>query len=188
MANQQTASNGENGTAQRNLVLFRLGQQRYALPIEPIVQIVPMVTITPIPQVNHSVEGVINVRGAAVPVVSLRRHMGLPATDLQLHTPIMLVQIGQRVVGLIVDEVLDVLNIPLHQTIDLNEILPRELGDAPVLQGLARLREGTVLMLNVDQLFQPAQTNALRQAADALQTVLPPEPPAVTGDEGVSEG
>ena len=82
MSVELTTKHPENSVAWRNLVTFRLGQQTCALPIEPIVQIIPMVTITRIPQVNHTVkgpalsadvpsavEGVINVRGATVPVV-----------------------------------------------------------------------------------------------------------------------
>ena len=59
--------------ARRSLVTFRLGQQKYALPIEPIERIVEMVAVTPIPQVDHSVEGVINYHGKTVPAVNLRR-------------------------------------------------------------------------------------------------------------------
>jgi purine-binding chemotaxis protein CheW len=136
-----------------NLIAFRLDRQTYALPIESIIKIVEMVTITPIPQVNHSVEGVINFHGAAVPIVNLRRHLGLPATGRQLHTPIVLVQTGERMVGLIVDEVTNVLNVPAEQIVHPAEILPEGLGDSPLLQGLAHTPAGMVLMLDLDHLF-----------------------------------
>ena len=70
------------GNSEKSLVTFRLDSQTYALPIEPLVQIIEMVTITPIPQINSSVEGMINLRGTAVPVVNLGRHFGLPDTRL----------------------------------------------------------------------------------------------------------
>jgi chemotaxis signal transduction protein len=54
----------------QKLVAFRSGRQRYALPVAPVVQIVEMVAITPIPQVNGSVEGVINYHGQAVPAIA----------------------------------------------------------------------------------------------------------------------
>src|SRR5512137_2172701 len=103
--------------ANRNLVTFRLGQQLYALPIEPIEQIVEMVTVTPIPQVNPLVQGVINVRGKAVPVVNLRRYFGLPEADSSLDAHIILAQIGAWRVGLVVDHVLNVVNLPSDEVV-----------------------------------------------------------------------
>ncbi|HEY74457.1 MAG: hypothetical protein DRJ03_05875 [Chloroflexi bacterium] len=150
---------------QRNMVVFRLHQQTYALPIEPILQIVEMVAITPIPQVSHAVEGVVNVHGATVPVVNLRRHLGLPEKALQLHTPILLVQTADWTVGLIVDEVADVLDLPAEQIARPADILPEGLGEAPVLQGLAHTKNGAILLLNLDHLFLPDQARALAQLA-----------------------
>lgn len=140
-------------SAIRNLVTFRLDRQTYALPIEPIVQIIEMVTITPIPHVNHSVEGVINVRGMTVPVINLRRHLDLPEVKLQLHTPIILVQTGERMVGLIVDQVADVLNVSASQVARPTDVLPDEMGDAQLLQGLIQTPQGAVLLLDLAHLF-----------------------------------
>jgi purine-binding chemotaxis protein CheW len=137
----------------RNLVTFQLDRQTFALPIETIVQIVEMVMITPVPQVNHSVEGVINVHGTTVPVINLRRHLGLPEIKLQLHTPIILVQTGERMVGLIVDQMADVLNVSAGQITNPTDILPDGLGDAPLLQGLMHTPKDTVLLIDLNRLF-----------------------------------
>jgi len=176
------------GSAIRNLVAFRLGRQTYALPIEPIVQIIEMVAITSIPQVNPAVEGVINVRGTAVPVVSLRCQLGLPEAKLQLHTPIILVQTGERMVGLIVDQVADVFNIGADQIARPKDILPDGLGDVPLLQGLMHTSQGTVLLLDLEHLLasNPAQ---IAQAAAALSAINDssendrPEPVEAAGAE-----
>jgi purine-binding chemotaxis protein CheW len=166
----------EEALAERqNMVAFRLEKQIYALPIEPIVQIVEMVAITPIPQLNQVVEGVINVRGEAVAVVKLRRHLGLSDAPLQLNTPILLTQVGGRTIGLIVDEVTDVFNLPTDQIVQLGEILPEELEDAPIFRGLAYVADAAVLMLDPDQLFRPDQLEILAQAADALQKTIAEE-------------
>ena len=161
----------------RHLVTFRLGRQTYALPIEPIAQIVEMVTITPIPQVNHSVEGVINVRGTAVPVVNLRCHLGLPEAKWQepkapygLHTPIILVQAGERMIGLIVDQVEDVLNISADQITRPKDILPEGLSDAPPVQGLLYTSQGAVLLLDLEHLFASNQAQ-FAQTLEALSAV-----------------
>jgi purine-binding chemotaxis protein CheW len=157
-------------TQQLHLVTFRLDRQVYALPIEPIQQIIEMVTITPVPQVNHSVEGVINFRGKAIPVVNLRRHLGMPKIALKLHTPIILVTFGEHLVGIIVDEVMDVLNCAASDVVHPREILPEGLGETPLLKGLLRSNETVVLLLDVDHLFQAGQAQSLAAAMVALPT------------------
>jgi purine-binding chemotaxis protein CheW len=158
----------------KDLMTFRLNQQTYALPIERIVQIIEMVTITPIPQVNPSVEGVINVHGAMVPVVNLRRHLGLSPGQLQLHTPVVLVQANGRMVGLIVDQVTNVLSLTASQVTRPADVLPDGLGDAPLLQGLVPTKNGMVLFINLDRLFSLDQMGELAEALTALPSVSAP--------------
>jgi purine-binding chemotaxis protein CheW len=168
MATQQSLTDPGNPPDRRSLVAFRLHRQTYALPIEPVVQIVELVAITPIPQLNQVVEGVINVRGAIVPLVNMRRHLGLPEASLHLHTPIVLVRAGERVVGLIVDEVLDVLSLADEWITRSADALPQELGEVPLLQGLARTPDGMALLLDLAHLFLPHQAQALDRVLAAL--------------------
>jgi len=167
-----------------HLVTFRLDPQVYALPIEPIQQIIEMVKITPVPQVRSSVEGVINFHGATVPVVNLREHLGVAKTPLRLHTPIMMVYVSGRLVGLIVDEVLAVVDVPSTQIDRPKDILPEGLGNTSLLNGLFHTEGNTVLLLNIDHLFAPQETSALDEAAAAMPdvaelTIQPSvEPPA----------
>lgn len=153
---------------QRNLITFRLGRETYALPVEPIMRIVPMVTITPLPEIGDPVAGVINVRGQAVPVVDLRRHVGLEQAPYLLHTPIILAQIGQGPVGLIVDEVLDVLGLASSELIPPDKILPEGLGQAPVLDALALVSGHLAPLLDPEHLFGPEQQKVLAQVIDLL--------------------
>ena len=165
------ATEGESSDLQ-NVVAFRLGQQAYALPIEPIAQIIDMVAITPVPQLSEVVEGVINVHGEAVAVVKLRRHFDLEDAPLQLNTPILLTRISGQTIGLIVDEVIDVLNLPKDRIVQLGEILPEELGNAPIFRGLTYVADDAMLMLDPDQLFRPDQLEALAQAVELLQQAI----------------
>jgi purine-binding chemotaxis protein CheW len=161
----------------QNVVAFRLDRHIYALPIEPVVQIVEMVAMTPIPQLEDVVEGVINVHGTAVAMVKLRRHIGLPDVPLQLNTPIILMQAGGRTVGLIVDEVVDVLDLPDSQIIRLADVVPEELGKAPVLRALAYGPDKAVLLLDPENLFQPHHLRALAQATEMLSKIAAEEKP-----------
>ncbi len=170
------------------LVTFRLERQMYALPIEPIVRIIEMVAITPLLQVHAAVEGVINVHGQAVPVINLRRLFGLPAAAIQLRTPIILVQPAERMYGLIVDEVVDIIQLPAAHISRVADILPEGVGEAPVLRGLAHGQNQTMLVVDLDHLLSATHLKALIRAvselaasestAEAEQAAPPVEPPA----------
>jgi purine-binding chemotaxis protein CheW len=149
----------------RTLLSFRLGAQIYAFAVESIVQIVSMVTITSLPQLDETVEGVINVQGRVVPVVNMRRHLGLAKIQYDLYTPILLIHSGDLILGLIVDEVLDVLSLCLEEFIPATEILPGDLGKAPVVRDLVRTGGVMTLVLDPEQLFLPNQREALGRAA-----------------------
>jgi purine-binding chemotaxis protein CheW len=152
----------------RNLLLFRLERQSYALPVEAITQIIPMVVIAHIPQVSEAVEGVVNVHGELVPVINLGRHIGQRATPRRLHTPIILTRSKEMDVGLIVDEVLDVFHFAEKRIKRPTDILPEGMGEANILQGLTYSQGETVLLLDLDHLFQPQQVEALAQAMDIM--------------------
>ena len=151
-----------------HLVTFRLGSQIYALPIDPIQQVIEMVAITPIPQVRSSVEGVINFHGTTVPVVSLRELLGMPKIPMTLHTPIIMVKGSEWFVGLMVDEVLSVLDLPLSQLVKPRDILPEGLGKTSLLHGLFHADQGTILVLDTAYLFAPQEATALAEAVAAL--------------------
>ena len=199
---RQSASDGGDLSDQHALVMFRLAGQTYALPIESVTRIIEMVTITPIPQVSSAVEGVINVRGTPVPVINLRQHFGLPRVPLGLRSPIVLVRIREQMFGLIVDQVIDVISRSADQITRVADILPDELGEAPVLQGLMHIQDDAVLLLDVDHLLLPNHVQAVVQAVTTLPEVAvgtaledaemvlmddPAEPPVGAEDEETSE-
>lgn len=173
------------GPAQRYLVIFRLEAQVYALPVEAIIQIIEMVAITPIPQINPVVKGVINLRGEAVPVLNLRRYWGLPEVPLHLHTPIILIHNAaadegprRQKAGLIVDEVLDVMAAREEAISSLPGVLPEGLQQAPLVQGLVHTTHGLIVLLAPEQLFAPDQAPLLPAKILAPQTwaETPPTP------------
>jgi purine-binding chemotaxis protein CheW len=157
------------------IVTFRLGSQVYALPIAPVRQIIEMVTITPLPQVSPNVVGVINFHGVIAPVINLRGHLGLADFPLKLHTPIILVTVSEHLVGLIVDQVLDVVEVAADQVIDPRDILTKDMGEAAILNGLIHLQEGTILLLDVDQLLKSQPTAALLEVSDAITQSMEPD-------------
>jgi purine-binding chemotaxis protein CheW len=176
-ANNNHKPSSEDNTGIRNLLAFRLNQQNFALSLDPILQIVPMVSITPIPQVDTSVLGVVNLRGKPVPVIDLALAFGYPKTKLKIYTPIIFVDAGGRIFGLVVDEVSGVVNLQSDMVVRLSEILPQGVGDSPLLQGLAQLPEGMFPLVDLDQIFSNDRLVSFPQnlAERVIERVLVPE-------------
>lgn len=153
------------GAVLQTVLTFRLEHQVYAIPIAPIAQLIEMVTIIPLPQMNNGIEGIINVRGTMTPVVNLRYYVGLEKQPRTLHTPIILMRMSRnRMVGLIVDEVLEVIalsDVPAPPS----AFLPDGLKVAQMVLGVAYQNGRTILLLDHEALFTTAQTQALAQAA-----------------------
>jgi len=151
-----------------NLVTFRLNAVHYAFAVESIQEIIEMVTITPILKSEPWLEGVINYHGSFLPVVNLRCHFGMEAIPHHWHTPIILAHIASRPVGLIVDEVLDVVAFSLKQIVAPLSILPASVPEHLLLKGIVQAEGQTILFLDLAHLFNPEQIQALEAATRAL--------------------
>lgn len=137
-----------------HLLVFDLAGHTYALPVDPVEQIVNMVAINPFPQEMLRVKGVITVRGAVVPVVDLGLALGLDPVQIGLYTPIILVQARGRTVGLIVDRVRDVISLPQERLLRPDDFLPADLNGIPLVDSVVRDSQGTILALDLDRLLE----------------------------------
>ncbi len=150
--------------AESSFLTFRLENQVFGLPITTVRQIIEMVTITPLPQVLDTIEGVINYRGAMIPVADLRYYLGMSKTPRRLHTPIIITSLFDRQFGLIVDEVLDVLKLPSGQIVQPKDMLPDKFTKIPLLKGILKEGKGIVMLLSLEELLKPAQARRMFQA------------------------
>jgi purine-binding chemotaxis protein CheW len=129
---------------------FRLADEEYGLDILRVQEIKGHSRITPLPNTPPEVKGVMNLRGTVVPIMDLRTRFGLRETEYDRFTVIIVVTVGAKVVGLIVDAVSDVLNVGPK------EVVPApDLGagvDTSFMTGIARTGERLVTLLNVDRI------------------------------------
>lgn len=167
-----------------DLVIFLLHKIHYAIAIQPIQQIIEMVTITPILKTEAWMEGIINYHGISVPVINLRRYFHLPVVPYGWHTPIILVHITGRQVGLIVDDVLDVAAIAAEEIIHPRRILPPDIPETPLLKGLVQSSDHVTLLLDLEHLFDQTQVRALNAAASALSETSPEAAPTSPSSMG----
>lgn len=93
-------------------VVFRVGEASYAVAAD-LVQVMDSYDgATPVPGTPHYVAGLVQIRGDVVPVVDLRARFGLPAVDHTLDHRVLVVRVGQRDVGLLVDAAREVMRLP----------------------------------------------------------------------------
>lgn len=89
---------------------FRLDTQEYGLPIVEVQEIKGWARMTPVPNAPAHMLGVLNLRGTIIPVIDLRLRFGLSQKEHDEFTVIIVVNMGERLAGLVVDSVSDVVN------------------------------------------------------------------------------
>jgi purine-binding chemotaxis protein CheW len=95
----------------RELIAFRIGAQEFCVDIMSVREIRGWTPATALPQSPSFVRGVINLRGAVLPIVDLAARLGFPPAEPTARHVIIVAQIGSQVVGLLVDAVSDILTV-----------------------------------------------------------------------------
>jgi purine-binding chemotaxis protein CheW len=145
------------------VVTFRVGTQEFAFDILQIERILRYQTPAPLPQSPEFLEGVVPYSGGAVPVVDLRKRFELPA-ELREETRMMVVDLGDQRIGVLVDEVREVMRV------DSTTIA----APAPVVKGLAAAYiagiiarpDRTIIILNARKLLSSTERLALSGLGD----------------------
>src|SRR4051794_1684925 len=97
--------------ALRELISFRIGAQEFCVDIMAVREIRGWTPATALPQSPSFVRGVINLRGAVLPIVDLAARLGFEGSETSDRHVIIVAQIGEQVVGLLVDAVSDILSV-----------------------------------------------------------------------------
>lgn len=129
---------------------FQLLDEKYAVEILRVQEIRNFSHITPIPNAPKHVKGAMNLRGTVVPIVDLRAKFNLASVEYDEYTVIIVVSIGEKVVGLVVDAVNEVLDIS-EDTCEPPPDLAGEV-DSSFIAGLAKQKGKLVTILNIDKL------------------------------------
>ena len=99
------------GNLGRELISFRIGAQEFCVDIMEVREIRGWTPATALPQAPHFVRGVINLRGAVLPIVDLGARLGLGTADPTARHVIIVAQVQNQIVGLLVDAVSDILTV-----------------------------------------------------------------------------
>jgi purine-binding chemotaxis protein CheW len=146
---------------------FQLAGEEYGVDILRVQEIKGWERATRIPHVPHYVLGVINLRGAIVPIIELRRRFGLEQAEFGPTTVVIVVKVtserGVRTVGMVVDAVCEVYNVAAA------DLRPApELGasvDAAFVKGLATIENKMLILLDIDRLINASIFDNVGSAA-----------------------
>lgn len=142
-------------------ILFEIGGQHYALPLQKVEEVIWMVALTPTPSHHEHIEGVINLRGNILPVLNIRHRLGLPPVPYGIHHRILVVQVGGHQVGVIVDSVARVEEFRRDQVEE-----PREFDeDARFVTGLIKLNDRIIFCIDLSGLFSPREIRMAKEVA-----------------------
>ncbi len=134
-----------------HLVTFALGEE-YGVPIRQVREIVRVGGITMVPNSPSYMEGVINLRGRVLPVLNLRKRLKLSAVEPDRASRIIVAEVGEKVIGLLVDSVSHVIRVQAAAI----ESAPEEVleVDTDYITGVAKLRDGLVILLDLERLLR----------------------------------
>jgi len=138
---------------------FRLGDDLYAVDIMRIREIIRPQKLTLLPRTPAFVEGIINLRGAVIPVIDMRRRFGLPPRPIVHTSRLLIVTIAEQLIGLVVDDVTEVLTVPVRDI----KPPPKVAGGvgAEYLIGICLAKESLIILLNLDRILTDSEADEL---------------------------
>ncbi len=142
---------------------FLLSDRAYGVPIGSVREINRMTQITPVPRTPVFIAGVMNLRGKIVPVVDLRIKLGLDARAASRSTCIIVIESEGRLMGVIVDSVSSVIDLPAGQV----EPAP-EMGESTRLRyviGMGKVENDLVILLDIAATLSAQELEAAHQIA-----------------------
>ncbi|MDI3316171.1 MAG: chemotaxis protein CheW [Bacillota bacterium] len=147
----------------RQVVVLELDGQAYGADIGSVREVLAFQPVTRVPQAPSFVLGVINLRGRIIPVIDLRRRLGLAAAEPGPLSRIVVVEDGDELIGMLVDGVSEVLQVPADRIDPPGELVRGE--DASFLRGVARLEDRLIIFLALERVLDAHQRSAAVSAA-----------------------
>ncbi|GEN23663.1 chemotaxis protein CheW [Halomonas cupida] len=149
---------------QSQFLIFSLGDEEYAIDILKVQEIRGYENVTRIANAPEFIKGVTNLRGVIVPIVDLRLRFALENAEYNSQTVVIVVNVGQRVIGIVVDSVSDVM-----------ALLPEQIKPAPefgatlsadYLSGLGSVGDRMLVLVDIERLLTSEEMALMEQVSD----------------------
>lgn len=166
MKTVSTANGNSNGVASRakagftedvvtpdslQCVTFMIGEETYGVDVLKVHEIIGMARITSIPNMERFMKGVINLRGSVVPVVDMRARFSMAQKEYDRFTVIIIAEVSEKLVGMIVDSVADVVVLPAARIQDTPNFSSRI--DVEFIRGIGQVDDTLIILLDVDRIL-----------------------------------
>ncbi len=140
----------EEDTMKDKYLTFLVGNENYAVPIKYVIEINRVLPVTPMPDFPGYFEGITNLRGRIIPIMNIRKRLGMEVIDYTDTTCFMILTVGDKPYGLIVDSISEVVNITE------GAITPPPLEESAVsryILGIAKVNDEIRLVINCEAIF-----------------------------------
>tara|TARA_R110000868_G_scaffold189695_1_gene432929 strand:+ start:117690 stop:118250 length:561 start_codon:yes stop_codon:yes gene_type:complete len=136
----------------KQYLTFMLAEELYGIDILKVQEIRGWSHATQIPNAPKFIRGVLNLRGSVVPILDVRRRFTMPEVEFTAQTVVIVVNVANRTIGMIVDSVSDVVDLPI------DELRPApDFGssiDSSFIQGLSPNGDDMVILINVEDMLK----------------------------------
>ena len=138
-------------------ITFKLGNENYGVEVKHVREILRISNIFPVPGAPSCVLGITNIRGNVVTVIDGRRRLNLPEQSHDDETRLIVFDADDDMAGIVVDNVTDVLDLPLS-IVEVNPNI-NDLKNSKYIKGVVTQVDGLIIMLDVDNIFNDENSN-----------------------------
>ncbi len=142
------------------LVSFLLSNEEFGIEVLKVREIIRMPSVTKMPNTPDYVEGIINLRGKVIPIISMRRRFGLPESDHDGHTRIMVMDVAGGLTGFIVDGVSEVIRIHNDEIQPPPSMVSGSI-DQDFITGVFNHVDRLLIIMDVDRMFSQDERERL---------------------------
>jgi len=155
------------------LVVFNSGSEEFGVEIMNVQEIIRMTNITKIPQAPEYIRGIINLRGRIIVVINLNVVMGMGSKEQTENTRIIVANIGETVMGFVVDSVSEVIRLQEKNVEPAPAVIASKIGTEYVL-GVGKLDNRLLILLNLNKILGANELHSIqslsKEAAEAAAT------------------
>ena len=151
-------------TQKDKYLTFRIASEDYGIAIANVTEIIGIQSITEIPEMADYIKGVINLRGKVIPVMDVRLRFKLPPREYDERTCIVVVEIDGTSVGLVVDTVNEVADIPEDQV----EPAPKSKRKGGIyIQGIGKIGQEVKILLDINRILYEDELETISEVAQS---------------------
>ncbi len=158
----QEVTSSENELKHKFLT-FGIGKENYAIPIQYVTEIIGIQSITDLPDVPEYVKGVINLRGRVIPLIDVRLRFGMDEKEYDDRTCIIVTLINDIPVGLIIDTVKEVIDIPEQQIDPPPKVKKGQ--ESRFIHGLGKTENSVIIILDMEKFLFEEEIGLLDEIA-----------------------